>query len=381
MPLLLASSYSKRHYGVVRQRSSKLPARKITTNPRARRAAADVVAENISVLAAAVVEHQYQAESSWKRYANRGRARCVEDTEYHLEFLIEALNAGSIGQFVDYCGWAKVLLTSRGIDVDHLIQNLKHIQAALKSKLSKQHFALADTYLSAGLKALLALPASLPSFISSERPYAEIANAYLQSLLLFDSGRASEIVIKASNDGASVKDIYRHIITPAQHEVGRLWHLGQLTVAHEHYCTAATEVVMAELFRHLVLSSPPRERRVMCFCVEGERHCIALKMFAHLLTLEGWASTYLGADTPTSSAIQLISKEKPALIAVSVTFPKNVRSLENLLRELRARPEGEKMKVLIGGRATSSELCRRVGADGYAENIGDAVDVAVRLAA
>jgi methanogenic corrinoid protein MtbC1 len=364
----------------VRQQSSRLPARKIIATPGARRAAAEVIAENISVLAAAGVEQQYQAESLWKRYGNRGRARCIEDTEYHLEFLIEALNAASVQQFVDYCGWAKVLLTSRGIDVAHLIQNLKHIQAALKSKLSKQQFALADTYLSAGLKALPALPATLPSFISSERPYAEIANAYLQSLLLFDN-RASDIVLKASNDGASVKDIYRHIITPAQHEVGRLWHLGQLTVAHEHYCTAATEVVMAELFRHLVMSSPPRERRVMCFCVEGERHCIGLKMFAHLLTLEGWACNYIGADTPTSSAIQLISKEKPALIAVSVTFPKNVRSLENLIRELRARPESDKMKVLIGGRATSSELCRRVGADGYAENIGDAVDVADRLVA
>jgi MerR family transcriptional regulator, light-induced transcriptional regulator len=358
-----------------------MPQRKSGASPRTPRSAAEVISEHISVLAAEVVAQQYQAELSWQRYGNRGRARCIEDTEYHLEFLIEALNAGSAAQFVDYCGWAKILLTSRGIDVAHLIHNLKHIQTALRSKLSKQQFALADDYLRAGLKALPTLPASLPSLISPDKPYAEVANSYLQSLLLFDSGRASDIVLKASDGGASVKDIYRHIITPAQHEFGRMWHLGQLTVAHEHYCTAATEIVMAELFRHLVLSSPPRQRRVMCFCVEGERHCIGLKMFAHLLTLEGWDSTYVGADTPTSSAIQFISKEKPALIAVSVTFAKNVRSLDRLIRELRARPESEKMKVLIGGRATSSELCRRVGADAYAENIGDAVEITDRLVA
>jgi methanogenic corrinoid protein MtbC1 len=345
------------------------------------RSAADAISDGIQDFAAAVVDRQYKSQPDLRRYGMRGRARCVEDTEYHLEFLIEALNAGSIRQFVDYCAWAKILLSSRGIGLSDLAENFNHIHAVLKSKLTEPPFVLANAYVLAGLEALPQLPTELPPFISSDRPFADIANAYLQAMLLLDRKRASEIVLKASASGVSVKDIYRNVITPAQHEVGRLWQTGQLTVAHEHYCTAATEIVMAELFRQLVIPSPPHKRRIMCFCVEGERHCVGLKMFADLMSLEGWDSTYIGQDTPTSSAIQFISREKPRVIAVSVTFMKNVRSLENLIRKLRDRPEGESTKVLIGGRATSSELCRRVGADGFAENIGEAVEVANRMVA
>ena len=186
-------------------------------------------------------------------------------------------------------------------------------------------------------------------------------------------------MLKESSLGTSVKDIYRHIITPAQQEIGRLWQLGKLTVAHEHYCTAATEIVMAELFRHVVPPGPPRELRLVAFCVEGERHCVGLRMFADLMTLEGWKVQYVGQDTPTSSVLRFITEEKPVVVAVSVSVAKNVRSLARLIRTLRKPPESAAVKVLIGGRSASKELCQRVGADGYAESIGDAVEVANRL--
>jgi MerR family transcriptional regulator, light-induced transcriptional regulator len=343
--------------------------------------AAQVIADNMRDLASATVEREYRAHPELQRYGSRGRARCVEDSEFHLEFLIASLNAESVGQFVDYCGWAKVLLSHRGIDVSHLIDNLKHLRLVLRKKLSERQFALVSKHLRAGMDALPDLPNDLPSRIAPERPYSDLANSYLNALLKFDHQRASEIVLKSSSKGASVKDIYRHIITPAQHEIGRLWQLGKLTVVHEHYCTSATEIVMAELFRHLVPSSPSRERLLMAFCVEGERHCIALKMFSDLMSLEGWQVRYIGQDTPTSSAVRFICQEKPAVVAVSVTFAKSVRSLETLVKEIRANPDCGRAKILIGGSAASMDLCQRVGADGYAECIGDAVEVANRLAA
>lgn len=344
------------------------------------RSAAQLIADDMSKLALVTVQRQHRAQPALRRYGARGLARCVEDNEYHLEFLIAALDARSIAQFVDYCGWAKILLSSRGIDVSHFEKNLTYLKSVLRTKLPKLQFALVSNYLQAGLDALPNLPTDLPSLIARERPYSDVANAYLNALLKFDRNRASEIVLKASSKGASVKDIYRHIITPVQHEIGRLWQLGKLNVLHEHYCTAATEIVMAELFRHLVPPGPPRERRLVSFCVEGERHCIALKMFSDLMSLEGWQVRYIGQDTPTSSAIRFIGEEKPAVVAVSVTFARNIRSLQALIKEMRANAECTQAKILIGGKAASMDLCRRVGADGYAECIGDAVEIANRLA-
>lgn len=343
--------------------------------------AAEAISAQMHALATAVVERQYRSEPSLARYGTSGRARCVEDTEFHLEFLIAALDAGSIAQFVDYCGWAKILLSSRGIPLAHLVDNLEHLERVLQVKLSKAQFAVAAKYVRAGLAALPDLPSDLPSRIAPDRPYAEVANQYLNALLRFERTRAAEIVLKASSKGATVKDIYRHVIGPAQHEVGRLWQLGKLTVVHEHYCTAATEIVMAELFRHVVAPGFPHERRMLAFCVEGERHCIALKMFADLMSLEGWQVQYIGQDTPNSSAIRFIAQEKPAVVAVSITFAGNVRKLRALVKAIRASSECYGVKILIGGRAASRELSNTVRADGYAECVGDAVEVANRLLA
>lgn len=353
---------------------------KVKKDKASQQSAAQLIADDMSKLALAAVQRQYRAQPSLQRYGARGLARCVEDTEYHLEFLIAALDAGSTSQFVDYCGWAKILLSSRGIDVSHFEKNLTYLHSTLRTRLPKPQFAVVSDYLQAGLDALPTLPTDLPSLIAPERPYSDVANAYLNALLKFDRHRASEIVLQTSSKGASVKDIYRHIITPAQHEIGRLWQLGKLNVVHEHYCTAATEIVMAELFRHLLPPGPQPERRLLSFCVEGERHCVALKMFSDLMSLEGWQVRYIGQDTPTSSAIRFIGEEKPAVVAVSVTFAKNVRSLKALVKEMKANAECKQAKILIGGKAASMELCRRVGADGYAECIGDAVEVANRLA-
>ena len=138
---------------------------------------------------------------------------------------------------------------------------------------------------------------------------------------------------------------------------------------------------MAELFRHVVPPGPPRELRLVAFCVEGERHCVGLRMFADLMTLEGWKVQYVGQDTPTSSVLQFVREAKPAVIAVSVSVPKNVRALQHLIQGLRKTPGCAAVKILIGGRSASMELCKRIGADGYAESIGDAAEVANRLVA
>ena len=353
--------------------------RSASPRPRSIRSAAEVISENLQTFASAAVERHYKSDPRLQRYGARGRARCIEDAEFHLEFLLSALDAGSIGQFVDYCGWAKILLHSRGIDVSYLIDNLQHLGSVLKTKLSKQQFSMVAEYLQAGINALPHLPADLPSQIDPERPYAQQANAYLNALLRFNRTQASNIVLQESSKGTSVKDIYRHIITPVQQEIGRLWQMGKLTVVHEHYCTAATEIVMAELFRHVVPQGPQRELRLLAFCVEGERHCIGMKMFADLMTLEGWMVEYAGQDTPTSSVLRFISQEKPGVVAVSVSVAKNVRSLEALIKAIRENPGCSGVKILIAGRAASLDLSKRLGADGYAESIGDGVEVANRL--
>ena len=69
---------------------------------------ADAIHSRRRALSEAVVERQYALRPELRdRYGERGRDKCVEDTEFHLAHLSGALLASSPALFADYIGWAR----------------------------------------------------------------------------------------------------------------------------------------------------------------------------------------------------------------------------------------------------------------------------------
>jgi MerR family transcriptional regulator, light-induced transcriptional regulator len=89
-----------------------------------------------------------------------------------------------------------------------------------------------------------------------------------------------------------------------------MWQAGRITVAHEHYFTAATQFIMSEFYplihKHIVKNG----RAAAAACVAGELHEIGLRMSADLLEWEGWQTFYLGANTPPLSISDMIREKK-----------------------------------------------------------------------
>lgn len=59
------------------------------------------------------------------RYPRDGRARCTEDTAFHIEHLAAALEVGDQGIFNDYVKWLVNLLTARDIPTDDIKVNFE----------------------------------------------------------------------------------------------------------------------------------------------------------------------------------------------------------------------------------------------------------------
>ena len=66
-------------------------------------------------------------------------------------------------------------------------------------------------------------------------------------------------------------------------EVGRLWQMNRLSVAQEHYVTAATQLIMSQLYP-LVFRTARRDRRIVAACVGGELHELGVRMVADRLS-------------------------------------------------------------------------------------------------
>jgi methanogenic corrinoid protein MtbC1 len=183
-----------------------------------------------------------------------------------------------------------------------------------------------------------------------------------------------EVITRALDAGTPLRDVYRQVFEPAQQEIGRLWQLNRITVAQEHYCTAATQHIMTQLYGR-VFAGEKRESRAVAMCVGGELHEVGLRIVTDLLELEGWQTWYLGASVPPAAAVQLCVEQRADVLLVSATLPPHIAAVTEVIRLFRARPELAQSKVIVGGRAFRStpDLWRTIGADGYATNADEAL--------
>jgi MerR family transcriptional regulator, light-induced transcriptional regulator len=308
------------------------------------------------------------------RYGERGRSFYRRDNEYHLSFLAEAVASDEPRLFIDYVGWAKSMLSAHGVVAADLAENLVVLRDAIRRHVPTDAAAAAGASIDASLQQLPVLPEEPPTFCSPTLPNGRLAEHYLSRLLAADRRGAAALIHDAVDAGVPLKRIYLDVFQQSQREVGRLWQLSRITVAQEHYCTAATQVIMNQFFP-LILDAPRIGRRVIALCVEGDLHEIGLRIVADLFELAGWDCDFIGANTPTESVLDSLGKHPVDLVILSATMTYHVKLVEEFIRKLRARPDTRHVPVLVGGRPflIAEKLWQRVGADGWAADADTAV--------
>jgi MerR family transcriptional regulator, light-induced transcriptional regulator len=315
------------------------------------------------------------------RYGPAGRIRCLEDARFHLQYLAAALDTDAADTFLQYVAWTKVVLIARRIPAADLADNLQIITEALSARLSASAFEAARSLLEQAMNALPSMPDDVPSFLAGDSPQARDAAAYLRALLDGDAKGAAGIAAVAVSRGVTLRDVYRNILEPVQREIGRLWQLNRISVAQEHYSTAATQQIMTQLYSRL-LSGERKRRRLVAMCAGGEMHEVGLRIICDLLELDGWTTDYLGANVPPAAAVQLCIDRRANILLVSATLPPHLESVKDVIQRFRAAPSLADAKVIVGGRAFMGqlELWSRVGADGFASDADECLDLVRSLA-
>ena len=334
-------------------------------------------------LANAIVAQHYTLQPELvERYGDKGRTKCLKDAHYHLTYLSEAVSSAHPSIFADYVAWAKVLLTGIGISSADLAKNLQIIGTVLKEELPKETSAVVNEYIEEGLIQLPSLPSELPSFIQEAEPLASLAQQYLEALLRGERHIASRIILDAVQGGSGIKDIYIHVFQRSQYEIGRLWQMNQVSVAQEHYCTAATQLVMSQLYSY-IFSVERQDHSLVATCVGGDLHEIGVRMVADFFEMEGWDTYYLGANSPTPSILQELKERNAEILAISATMTFHVRAVKEVIAAVRSNETFQNVKIIVGGYPFNVErsLWKSVGADSYAHDADDAIEAVNQMVA
>jgi methanogenic corrinoid protein MtbC1 len=167
------------------------------------------------------------------------------------------------------------------------------------------------------------------------------------------------------------------VLQPVQYEIGRLWHIREISVAQEHFASSVTQLVMAQLYPFISVKRQEKAKgSIVAVCVSGELHEIGIRMVADFFEMEGWSTHFLGANMPLNDIVETLHTHKAGLLAVSASMSSNVLKAKKLITAVRSSPS-HSIKVMVGGYAFNSvpDLWKDVGADYYAENAESALRI------
>ncbi len=291
---------------------------------------------------------------------------CKTDCQHHLSFLFSALSTATLEIFSDYAHWLKNVMLDRKFSLQHSIDAFTLLKKAISTRLSNHEQSLAILILDEGLTVLNSdIPMRSLTELNVKHILTE-ANNYTRVLINGDRKQAETIALQSLDHKLKLIDIEVGIIQPAMVEIGFLWQQNKLSVAQEHLATAISQNVLAKAFAKAEFAAPS-DRKVICACAEGNHHALGLRMISDAYEVSGWDVSFLGADTPNSSIISQVDKEKPDALALSVSMPHQVLGVKELINQLRADMGGQLPAIILGGRAINNyqQLSSQLKADSW----------------
>ena len=328
-----------------------------------------------------VLQRQFALQPGLKKkYGERQIQLYLEDTRYHLRYLAESISVEQPELFSEYLGWVKVFFADLPVSDEEILLNLDILKNAIVEKLSPDMSDIVGSYIDRGIASYNAKQISPGSFIARANPLRKEALQYLDALIRCDKDPAQAIVMKLMEQGRPTQDIYIHIFQAILKETGSLWQQHKISVAQEHFITAATQVIMSQLYAFM-FSTRVKGRKIFVTCVEGELHEIGARMVADFFEMAGWDSYYFGANTPHASLLSSIELHKPDVVAISATMIFNISSVEGLIGQIRQNESTKDVKILVGGYPfnVAQGLWKTIGADGHAEDALRAIELAKNL--
>lgn len=174
---------------------------------------------------------------------------------------------------------------------------------------------------------------------------------FLNHLLKGEEQKALVMVWDLQPSKENLVMIYEHLLRTSMVEVGRLWELGQVTVATEHYASHVVHKIIAMLST-IPATMPKSNHNALSMSMSPEPHTIGVKMISEYLNYLGVQSYYIGTNVPTDSLIDMLIKKKIDLLAISVTLSNHLDLLNTLIPTLKSHPELKHLKILVGGQGT-----------------------------
>jgi corrinoid protein of di/trimethylamine methyltransferase len=215
----------------------------------------------------------------------------------------------------------------------------------------------------------------------------DILTQLQEAVITGEPEQAQGLATQALEAGIAPLDAIDQALNPGMQIVGDRYECGDYFIPDLVMAAEAMKAAMEKLEPELLARQEQRQilGTVVIGTVEGDIHEIGKSLVATMLSAAGFQVHDLGVGVPADRFVEQVKEigasgdSVPVVVGLSALLTTTMRNQEAVIKALQEAGLREGVKVIIGGAPANPEWAETIGADAYAENANEAVDVVKQL--
>ena len=206
----------------------------------------------------------------------------------------------------------------------------------------------------------------------------QILKGLYDGVVAFDEDSVVEFSKAAIGEGVDAYDALMKGLAVGMEKVGELYASREYFVPELLLCADALYAGLDILRPHVKGDgSEESGKKIVLGVVEGDVHDIGKNLVKVMFDAAGWEVYDLGNDVPLDRFVEEQQKTNADVVGISALMTTSMLAMPRVTKMIKTR--NPNVAVMLGGAPITREIATSYGADGYADNAGEAVEEAGKM--
>lgn len=200
-----------------------------------------------------------------------------------------------------------------------------------------------------------------------------------EAIIKGDMAGATQLTTEALAEGMAPKSVLDDGLIAGMDVIGGRFKKGEVFIPEVLIAARAMKSSMAILEPALAEAGVEPVGRFVVGTVKGDLHDIGKNLVAMMMKGAGFEVIDLGVDVSAETFVEQVKAHNADMVGMSALLTTTMPAMEQAVKAL--NDSGVTVKVLVGGAPVTQEYADKIGADGFAGNAAETVELAKSLVA
>ncbi len=175
--------------------------------------------------------------------------------------------------------------------------------------------------------------------------------------------------------GFKARDILQQGMLSTMETIGEKFKDGSVFIPEVLLAARAINEALSVLEPHLASFEKESSGTIMIGTVRGDLHDIGKNMVLTMLKGVGFDTVDLGVNVKAEDFVRQVAEKKPDILGISALLTTTMPEMKKIIDALGEAGLRKEIKIIVGGAPVNQNFAKRIGADGYAQDAGEAISL------